>query len=289
MLEIALENNQANYIDALAYNAPVADIISDFISNGVTKFQTHLPLLENALNAMISTWHTADDLRKLVTLSNQIKSRFPKRGQQFFTNAISQVMQNIADAQTVVPQFTRWMWDNEVVIGKPVWPKQLTDVNAKNINYHLLFDPHYPIDGYQTDQMTDYTFNGHAIITLTTTRATNKITLNSHRQLIHGIQVSYEGGGSVSVQFDRDYDNGILTLNLGSQIPTNVKVTIDITYIGLLINKAETRQSGVIITSFWNTKTQQQDVALFTELAGGANPRSLIPCFDEPSYKVSLH
>jgi hypothetical protein len=166
-MDNALVNNQANFFDALAFNYAAGQSLKDYVSNGVEKLKSHQPLLSNILDAMISTWHTDGQKTDLVNLAAKFKGGvFTKRTQQFFTDAIQQVQQQITDASNIIPQFTRWMWDNEVVIGRGVWPKELTDVNAKDINYHLTFRPYYPMIGYE-DLITDYqyfTFDGQVVV-----------------------------------------------------------------------------------------------------------------------------
>ncbi|KAI6189437.1 Thyrotropin-releasing hormone-degrading ectoenzyme [Aphelenchoides bicaudatus] len=123
-------------------------------------------------------------------------------------------------------------------------------------------------------------------ITFTTTKATQQIQINSHRQLINFIQVS-TSSGLVNAKTSRDYDNGILTLDLESLVAAKSRVMIEIGFIGLIFDKLVDSTQGVNFYESYNTKTDELSSILYTELAGGANPRSLVPCFDEPKYKAT--
>jgi hypothetical protein len=142
-MTFALSNDQPVFIDALAYNYEIGQALYDFILNNIDLFYNRLSLLKNTLQAMISTWHTKEDLIKLLKMKQIIGKLLPLQARAYLLDAAYDVKDNIEDASDIIPQFTRWMWDNQVVIGREVWTKTLTDVNAKDINYQLRFVVRY--------------------------------------------------------------------------------------------------------------------------------------------------
>lgn len=56
------------------------------------------------------------------------------------------------------------MFDNTIPIGKAAWTKELENMDIRNINYQLTFEPHYFVDDYEIDAAALNTFDGHAFV-----------------------------------------------------------------------------------------------------------------------------
>ncbi|KAI6185549.1 hypothetical protein M3Y98_00036100 [Aphelenchoides besseyi] len=177
LLDIALDKNRPEMLQALANHPTASEVILQYIQSNLNKFKPKLSLFDIALRAMISTWYRKEDLDKIV---------------------------------------------------------------------------------YKA------------------TKATNTITLNSHRQLITSISVQVDGTDN-PVTFTRDFDNAVLTLTLQNALTVGASVNIQIIYVGLLFKTTEQKQQGVNFV---------YSNILVTLFSNGAYPRSLVPSFDEPKYKA---
>jgi hypothetical protein len=138
-MNFAFAHNQPGFINSLAYNYEIGQQLYNFILKNVDLFYTQLSFLENALQAMISTWYTQQDLINILKMTQIISKLLPLEGRRYLSDAAYDVEDNMEDASVIMPQFTRWMWDTQVIIGRDVWTKPLTDVNPENINYKLRF------------------------------------------------------------------------------------------------------------------------------------------------------
>lgn len=252
-MDTAVDNDQSDFLDALEFNANAGGVLKDYISSNIRKFAVNLPILGHALNAMVSSWYTQDDMQTLKNLISSIAKKLPSAAQKYFADATTKLQKNIYMADKMMFPTARWIYDNYVPVKRIAWTKPLTDVNAKNISYQLTFEPHYPVPGYDsTDGAKDYTFDGHVTIEFKATNDIQKITLNSHRQLISSI--SLPASASKIIKMEKDYDNGILTLTLSNRISSGRTVTIDIDYIGFIFNKDLDQTQGVSLTGVYNPK-----------------------------------
>ncbi|KAI6199084.1 Thyrotropin-releasing hormone-degrading ectoenzyme [Aphelenchoides besseyi] len=285
LLDIALDKNRPEMLQALANHPTASEVILQYIQSNLNKFKPKLSLFDIALRAMISTWYRKEDLDKMNNLVLQIEHKLQLKAQKILEEALHALEKKVLVMPVVRIDFVRWIFDTQVPVGKSSWTKELTEVNADELTYTLNFGAHYPVDGYNFTADQLYTFNGVVNIVYKATKATNTITLNSHRQLITSISVQVDGTDN-PVTFTRDFDNAVLTLTLQNALTVGASVNIQIIYVGLLFKTTEQKQQGVNVISQYNSVTNETSNILVTLFSNGAYPRSLVPSFDEPKYKA---
>jgi hypothetical protein len=63
--------------------------------------------------------------------------------------------------------------------------------------------------------------------------------------------------GTISIKTVRDYENGILTLNLGSPVAAGTRVTLEIGYLGFIFRKPDVMTQGVSVYETCNLKINE--------------------------------
>uniref|UniRef100_A0A8R1E4S4 Aminopeptidase n=1 Tax=Caenorhabditis japonica TaxID=281687 RepID=A0A8R1E4S4_CAEJA len=184
----------------------------------------------------------------------------------------------------------QWLYDNLVVIGKVPWEKALKG-DVKEPVYNLSITPYIPGSGnYQWYR--NMTFDGTVLTTFYIIKPTSAITINAHRLSFDStdivLYVLPADGPQKIIDLDhanvvKDYDRGLLiipTLNNVVLYPQEYRLRIQ--YNGFIFQNPSEGDSS---NTYYGGLNGRKGWIFTTDFEGGPGSRSLLPCWDEPTYK----
>ncbi|EGT50985.1 hypothetical protein CAEBREN_05705 [Caenorhabditis brenneri] len=269
------------------YNPVASDALYNYLVANQQLVNNSL-LLDPYLDSMTYNWNSYARAAQLANLMNSIDLN----DQQFqiFSTYLERVNLAWQNRGTYDLQVLNWLYDNVVVIGKTPWEKALKG-DIVYPQYNLNVQPNIPGSGaYQWYK--NMTFSASVQITFYTTKPISVITINAHR-------LAFDAPGIVLFSVDdnnnetmialdsanirKDYDKGILTIPTANNlILYPQRYILRFEYSGFIFqNPIE----GNDLNTYFGGLSHTKGWIFATDFETGPGARSLLPCWDEPSYK----
>ncbi|KAI6212814.1 hypothetical protein M3Y94_00073500 [Aphelenchoides besseyi] len=253
ILRTAAENDRFNLIPILS--KPVAyNLTMRFLREASTgKQKTSQQFVLNVLSYLAQTWNTENKRQSLQEiLSTLVRNLNPKQ-REFLVQSMNN---NIQRRNQLLRLYSRWLYDVQVLFVDDAWNQQPLRPNIQNVAYDLNLQPHIPDQELQLPEGREGTFDANSKISFVTTSSIDHLVLNSHRQMINRIWATIDGT-TFPVRFDRDYNQTLLTVYFGHQIPPNTKVELSFDYAGFMAPTQRDQHHGVIMQRYFNTITKR--------------------------------
>ncbi|CAL2036943.1 unnamed protein product [Caenorhabditis brenneri] len=270
----------------LKYNPVASDALYNyFVANQQI---VNSSLLNPYLDSMTYNWNSYARDAQLANLMNSIDLN----DQQFqiFSSYLERVNLAWQNRGTYGLKVLNWLYDNVVVIGKTPWEKALKgDVNYPQ--YNLNVQPNIPGSG-AFQWYENMTFSASVQITFYITKPISVITMNAHRLAFDAPGIALfsvdDNNNETMIALDsanikKDYDRGVLTIPTASNlILYPQRYILRIEYSGFIFQNPN---EGDASNTYFGGLNHRKGWIFTTDFEGGPGARSLLPCWDEPSYK----
>ncbi|CAB3399329.1 unnamed protein product [Caenorhabditis bovis] len=279
--------NQRTLFTFLKYNLPASDAMYTFLQNNPTIINSID--LDAYVDAMTYNWNSFERESQFSNLF-QVLNLNPEQ-YEIFDKYMERITENWNYRNTRGLAILNWLYDNLVVIGNTPWPKVL-DGSVRATNYSLKIQPYIPGSGDYAD-FFNMTFSATSVINLEVIKPITTFCINSHRIFIEdsGIQLYSTVTGTAELiptkRAYKTYDEGVLCIPLDNvRLSPSTNYYVQFTYMGFIFANPD---EGPAINYNYYTFNGNKGWIFTTDFEGGPGARSLLPCFDEPTYKSSFN
>uniref|UniRef100_A0A914EJ50 Aminopeptidase n=1 Tax=Acrobeloides nanus TaxID=290746 RepID=A0A914EJ50_9BILA len=291
----SLSNNSTRYnlYNSFSYfynNLNASEVMADYIIKNPQKVLDGLScyiglpcVMEPFLDGMTGLWYTDRRKDQYNQIYNQLYPNMDIYDKAYFQTYYNVLLSANLRGQYVYPDMTRWMYDNYVPIGKSPWTVKINQTIVP-YNYNLTVKPYFP-SSYKYGIGKNFTFDAIVNISATILQQ-DTIILNSHRHMIHRIQVT-ANRSIINIPIAavyRDNENAFLTIKLAQPILQKTSINIIIEYTGFI---KDSPGEGEYINFDYLEVNKKKSWIFATDFEGGPSARSLVPCLDEPAYKAT--
>uniref|UniRef100_A0A1I7TNP3 Aminopeptidase n=1 Tax=Caenorhabditis tropicalis TaxID=1561998 RepID=A0A1I7TNP3_9PELO len=271
----------------LKYNPVASDSLYNYFNANQQQIVAS-SILNAYLDSMTYNWDTYTRIVQFASLMNSMDltdSQF-----QTFTNYLDRINSAFQNRGTYGLKILNWLYDTVVVIGKTPWEKTLKgDVNYPQ--YSLSLTPNIPGSGSYA-WYSNMTFSASVLIKFQLIKPTSVITINAHRLAIEADGINLvsvdEFNNKTVIPLDassiaKDYDRGVLTIPTANNlILYPQQYFLEFEYSGFIFQNPN---EGDASNTYFGGLNHRKGWIFTTDFEGGPGARSLLPCFDEPSYK----
>uniref|UniRef100_A0A158R4C2 Aminopeptidase n=1 Tax=Syphacia muris TaxID=451379 RepID=A0A158R4C2_9BILA len=263
-------------------------IMADYLAKNYSQISAS-GTLEEYLNSMISTWYFKGQLKKYNDVYAQLKSSLSVDDNALFGKYNAVLTNQVEIGDRYYPDMVRFLYDNTGVVkeNKENWPQQEGSIVVQE--YELSVKPYVP-GSAKYEWWKNMTFDGDVQIRGSTTATTLEIVLNAHRMIIEPDDITINTTVTTSVtDISKDYDKGLLRIQLSAILPPNTEFSIQIHYKGFIFGVPK---KGVYTNTNYFEFNDKKGWIFATYFESGPSARSLVPCVDDPNmkavWKVSL-
>ncbi|KAF1761322.1 hypothetical protein GCK72_009578 [Caenorhabditis remanei] len=278
--------NKNTLFGFLKYNPVAGDALYNYMS--ANRDLVSSPALNAYLDSMTYNWNSYNRDVQFATLMNSIDlsdSQFAT-----FTTYLERINSNWDYRSNYGMKVLNWLYDNVVVIGKTPWEKSLKgDINFPE--YTLSIQPSIPGSGYYPWYF-NMTFSGTVTVNFYVTKPISVITINAHRLVFDAVGIGLasisDDNNKTYIPLDysnvkKDYDRGVLTIpTLNNVVLYPQKYELQFQYTGFIFQNPS---EGDASNTYFGGLNNRKGWIFTTDFEGGPGARSLLPCWDEPSYK----
>lgn len=278
--------NPSTIFGFLKYNPAASDVLYNyFMANPQLVNST---MLDAYLDAMTYNWNSyfregqLSTLMNTLTLTNDQFDIF-----DFYINRVSLMFEY--KSTYALPTYN-WLYDNLVVIGKTPWEKT-PNIDAVFPYYKLDLQVNIPGSGpYQWYE--NMTFSATSTVTFQLVSPTSSITINAHRLMFDPVSIRLYNENDenahtpIPIDFSKvmkDYDKGTVTIpTMNNTVLYPNQYSLFIEYTGFIFQNPD---EGDASNTYLGGLNNRKGWIFTTDFEGGPGARSLLPCWDEPSYK----
>ncbi|UMM24352.1 hypothetical protein L5515_004620 [Caenorhabditis briggsae] len=270
----------------LKYNPVAGDALYNYLSANPQLVSS--PILNAYLDSMTYNWNSYERDAQFATLMNSMDLTDAQF--QTFSNYLDRINQAWGYRSTYGLKVLNWLYDNVVIIGKTPWDKALNGDVIDPV-YTLSLQPNIPGSGF-FQSYRNMTFSAGLQIDFTLTKPTSAIKINAHRLAIDSDGIALwsidDDGNQKAILIDsrnvaKDYDRGVLTIPPSGQLTLfPQKYRLAFQYNGFIFQNPN---EGDASNTYFGGLNNRKGWIFTTDFEGGPGARSLLPCWDEPSYK----
>ncbi|CAI5454858.1 unnamed protein product [Caenorhabditis angaria] len=288
---VASPLNQYTLFGFFKYNSVASDALYNYLYNNIQLLNSTQFNVDAYLDAMTYSWASykrTDQFAQLTYLAEISNVNMNGDRINLFNNYQDRISTNLGYAKTYGLSAIRWLYDNTVVVGKTPWEKSL-DGSIVPSNYYIYLQPFIPGAGTYIDYQ-NMTFFGSAEIKIDVVKETNTVIINAHRLVFEIDNINILTLPEFTLipidksNIRKDYDKGVLYIPINGTLLIG-SYNLYFTYTGFIF---QTPSEGNTVNSYY-TNNGRKGWIYSTDFEGGPSVRSLLPSFDEPSYKATFN
>ncbi|VDM38180.1 unnamed protein product [Toxocara canis] len=243
------------------------------------------------LDAMTSTWFSQRRLDQFAKLQATLAATANVGQKHTLQKYYNKTSMQVVWWKKHFPDISRIFYDNFNVgpFDVEYWLDRLPQGYLKPTHYNIKIRPYFP-GSAKYPWYKNLTVEGTVDIGFTVLKTPTELKLNAHRMVIEAADIILtRHPDNTSYQFSsiqKDFDSAFLIIPLATNINMEVgsNWTLSIKYTGFIYGEPT---NGVYLNTNFFEFNGKMTYIFSTFFEKGPSARSLVPCFDEPSYKAT--